>query len=407
MKKAALVSLFLSISFLMNAQEEEETSANKASFELGSGLNFSFNQGAYQFNISGFIQPNYVFEETDGSKSTNELNSKRSFFMLSGKAEKEKVSFMLQMDFSISDPLMDAWVAYHPTNYLTIYAGQKQTFVNNKEMMIREDRLQFNDRSFLSENMSETGREMGIFIESKFGTKFGIAPKLAFTSGDGRNSFGADSRDTDIGGFKLGGRLDIYPLGFFKDGIEQTTTDLLREEKFKFVVGVAFSNNNGASSANGEGHGDFLFYDSFGNVSMPDYDQLYADILLKYKGFSFLGEYNNSTASDIKEIYTDATALQILVPQQISSYYLLGDNYNFQGGYVTKNGFSFDARYEVSKPEFSAYADTVLKDTSSYTIGLTKYFKGNNLKLQTSFTSLDVDNGNDQIIGSFLMQIVF
>lgn len=405
MKKVALVSIFFGMTFLMNAQEG--TSANKASFELGSGLNFSFNQDAYQFNISGFIQPNYVYEKTEGSKSSNELNSKRTFLMFGGKAVKEKVSFMLQTDFSLSDPLMDAWVAYHPTSYLTISAGQKQTFVNNKEMMIREDRLQFNDRSFLSENMSETGREMGVFIESKFGSKFGIAPKVAITSGDGRNSFGSDSRDTDIGGFKIGGRLDIYPLGFFTEGIEQTTTDLNREEQLKFVVGIAFSSNNGASSANGEGHADFLLYDAAGDISMPDYDQLYVDILFKYKGFSFLSEYNNSTASDINQIYTDPSANQILVPQQISSFFLLGDNYNFQGGYVTPKGYSIDARYEISKPEFSSYADSVLQDTSSYTIGFTKYFKGNNLKFQSSFTSVQVENGNNQIIAAFLMQIVF
>jgi hypothetical protein len=405
MKKVALVSIFFGMTFLMNAQEE--TSANKASFELGSGLNFSFNQDAYQFNISGFIQPNYVYEKTEGSKSSNELNSKRTFLMFGGKAVKEKVSFMLQTDFSLSDPLMDAWIAYHPTSYLTISAGQKQTFVNNKEMMIREDRLQFNDRSFLSENMSETGREMGVFIESKFGSKFGIAPKVAITSGDGRNSFGSDSRDTDIGGFKIGGRLDIYPLGFFKEGIEQTTADLNREEQLKFVVGIAFSSNNGASSANGEGHADFLLYDAAGDISMPDYDQLYVDILFKYKGFSFLSEYNNSTASDINQIYTDPSANQILVPQQISSFFLLGDNYNFQGGYVTPKGYSIDARYEISKPEFSSYADSVLQDTSSYTIGFTKYFKGNNLKFQSSFTSVQVENGNNQIIAAFLMQIVF
>jgi len=405
MKKVALVSIFFGMTFLMNAQEE--ASANKASFELGSGLNFSFSQDAYQFNISGFIQPNYVYEKTEGSKSSNELNSKRTFLMFGGKAVKEKVSFMLQTDFSLSDPLMDAWIAYHPTSYLTISAGQKQTFVNNKEMMIREDRLQFNDRSFLSENMSETGREMGVFIESKFGSKFGIAPKVAITSGDGRNSFGSDSRDTDIGGFKIGGRLDIYPLGFFKEGIEQTTTDLNREEQLKFVVGIAFSSNNGASSANGEGHADFLLYDATGDISMPDYDQLYVDILFKYKGFSFLSEYNNSTASDINQIYTDPSANQILVPQQISSFFLLGDNYNFQGGYVTPKGYSIDARYEISKPEFSSYADSVLQDTSSYTIGFTKYFKGNNLKFQSSFTSVQVENGNNQIIAAFLMQIVF
>lgn len=405
MKNLVIVFVFLNVALGLNAQEEKKS--NQASFELGSGLNFSFNKGAYEFNISGFIQPSYIYEKTENSKSTHELNSRRSFFMMSGKAVKEKISFMLQTDYSQSSPLMDAWVAYHPTSSITISAGQKQTFVNNKEMLMREDRLQFTDRSLLSQRMSRTGREMGLFIEGKFGKKFGIAPKLALTSGDGRNSFGLDSRDTDAGGFKVGGRLDIYPLGYFSEGIEQTTADLKREDKLKMVLGVAFSANNGASAPNGEGHREFELFDANGNFSSPNYNQIYADLLLKYKGFSFLGEYNNSTANDIDLVYTNTAATQLLVPQQISSYFLLGNNYNFQAGYVTKNGYSLDARYEISKPEFTTYASSLLQDTNSYTIGLTKYFSGNNLKVQTSFTSIQIVNGTSQQIGSLLMQIAF
>jgi hypothetical protein len=405
MKKLVLLFVFLNVALSLNAQEEKKS--NQANFELGSGLNFSFNKGAYEFNISGFIQPSYIYEKTENRKSTQEFNSRRSFFMMSGKAVKEKISFLLQTDYSQSSPLMDAWVAYHPTNSITISAGQKQTFVNNKEMLIREDRLQFTDRSLLSQNMSRTGREMGLFIEGKFGNKFGIAPKLALTSGDGRNSFGADSRDTDAGGVKLGGRLDIYPLGFFSEGIEQTTADLKKEDKLKMVLGVAFSVNNGASASNGEGHREIELFDSFGNFSSPNYNQLYVDLLLKYKGFSFLGEYNNSTADDIDLVYTNDTATQLLVPQEISSYFLLGDNYNFQAGYMLPKGFSIDTRYEISKPEFSTYTNSLLKDSNSYTIGLTKYFSGNNLKIQTSFTAIQIENGAKQQIGSLLMQIAF
>lgn len=405
MKTTAILTILFGISLFVNAQENDNP--NNASFELGKGLNFSFDQGDYQFNFSGFIQPNYTYDKTENSDQENYFNSKRSFLMLSGKAVKEKVSFSLQMDYSLKDPLMDAWIAYHPKEYVTITFGQKQTFVNNKEMMMREDRLQFTERSFLSQNMSNTGRELGVFIESKFGTKFGIAPKVALTSGDGRNSFGRDSRDTDIGGLKIGGRLDIYPLGFFKEGIEHTTSDLNREEKLKFVVGVAFSQNEGASHRNGEGHGSFLLYEAANKPSLPNYNQFYVDLLLKYKGFSFLSEYNNSTVNGIDILYTDSTANQLLVPQQISSYYMLGNNYNFQLGYVFPKGLSFDARYEMSKPEFTDYTNSLLLDSSSFTFGITKYFEGNNLKLQTAVSSINIENGDNRVIGSLLLQIVF
>ena len=42
----------------------------------------------------------------------------------------------------------------------------------------------------------------------------GIKPIMAITSGDGINSFGENSLDSDQGGFKYGGRLNIYPMGF-------------------------------------------------------------------------------------------------------------------------------------------------------------------------------------------------
>ena len=75
--------------------------------------------------------------------------------------------------------------------------------------------LQFASRNFLSHNFTETGREFGIFIESKLKLgSIGVKPTVAITSGDGKNSFGVLSTDTDKGGLKYGGRLNIYPLGF-------------------------------------------------------------------------------------------------------------------------------------------------------------------------------------------------
>ena len=390
---------------VVNAQQKD--SKNTADFKLGTGLNFSFNEGAYQFNIGGFIQPSVSYEKVKNTDSQYEFNSKRSFFMLNGKAINEKVSFLVQTDFSLSQPLLDAWVAYQPYNWLTITGGQKQTFLNNREMMYREDKLQFTDRSTLSGLYSNSGREFGLFVETKFGDKFGIAPSFAITSGDGRNSFGSDSRDADLGGLKIGARLDFYPLGYFSEGNDKYTADLAHEQNPKVLVGAAISKNKGASDFNGEGHGNFMFYDADGKDNLPDYSQVFTDFLLKYKGFSFLAEYANASADNLDVVFLDVNASQILAPKQASEYLVLGDSYSLQTGYVTSDGFSIDFRYENTQPEFKDYINSVLPEFSSYTLGLTKYFEGNNLKLQAGITTMDFAQASNITMAEILFQIAF
>jgi len=407
MKKSVSLIVFCCMSMLSNAQVS--TAKNSANFELGSGLNFSFNEGNYQFQLGGFIQPSFNYSKPEGLDPDYEFNSKRAFLIIAGKAEKEKVSFLIQTDYSNSEPLLDAWVAYHPSNNITITVGQKQTFTNNREMTFREDRLQFTDRSLLSQTLSNTGREFGVFVASKFmlGSQFGIAPMVAVTSGDGRNSFGSDSRDTDLGGLKIGGRFDVYPLGYFTQGNDLFSADLAHEQKLKFVLGAAASKNSGASNAIGEGHGDFFLYDVNGNDNLPDYTQVYVDFLLKYKGFSLLAEYANASADGLELIYTDQAATQILVPQQISDFLVLGDSYNFQAGYVSKNGYGFDFRYESATPEFESNLNSLMAESSSFTYGLTKYFDNNNLKVQAALTTTELGIGNTVTTGELIFQVVF
>ncbi|VXB05799.1 conserved exported hypothetical protein [Flavobacterium sp. 9AF] len=402
MKKIAYIALLIYASNL-NAQEN-----NTSDFQLDDkGLNFTFNEGAYEFNINGFIQPSVSIEKTKNQDSNNTFNARRTFFMIGGKAMQEKVSFLLQTDFSLSQPLLDAWIAYHPYEWLTLTGGQKQSFLNNREMIYREDKLQFTDRNRLSKLYSKTGREFGLFIETKFGKNFGIAPKLAITSGDGRNSFGSDSRDSDLGGVKIGGRLDIYPLGYFSKNNDLYTADLAHEETVKILIGGAVSKNKGVTNAVGEGHGDFIFYDNNGKNNLADYSQAFADLLLKYNGFSFLAEYANASASNINRTFIDQTATTILAPQQISEYLILGDTYSFQTGYVTKKGLSFDLRYENTAPEFKENSASLLPESNSYTLGITKYFKYNNIKIQGAVTNIDYSQGEQTIIAEFVFQIGF
>ena len=390
--KAIATAVIILIGYTGLAQIEIKTESKE--FQLGDGLRFNVNDGDYKFSISGFIQGAYKYEKTDGSDANNYMNARNTYLSISGSMYKEKVSFLLQNNFSNGKPLLDAWVAYAPISSMKISFGQKQTFTNNREMTFYEDKLQFVDRGIFSSEFSNTGREFGVFFESQLGNKsFIVKPKLAISSGDGVNSFGANSIDVDKGGLKYGGRIDLLPLGNFKPGNDGYIADLLHEDKLKVLIGTAYSYNIGASSKVGEGHGDFVFYDKNLKQKLPDYRKSYVDILIKYKGFSFLGEYVSSSALSLEGSFINSTATVPLFMTEISNYLVLGNGYNIQGGYVSKSGLSLDFKYEKLTKEFNKNT-SLLANQDAFTVGITKYLNGNNLKIQSSVSSKNMEQFN-------------
>ncbi len=411
MKKSLITIIIICFSVIINAQENQ---INNSSYDLGDGISFSFNEGNYLFNIYGFIRPAYIYndilsnaQEVTYKEISRQFKFKNSNLFIEGRAFKEKISFTIQMDYSISKPLVEAFIEYQLDNSTTIYFGQRQVQHNNLEMVHDDNALRFTDRGLLSQNYTQSGEEFGIFIESSFGDKFIIEPKLAVTSGDGGDSFGENLRNIDIGGVKLGSRLNLYPLGAFSDGNEITAVDLIGEENLKIQLGLAYSKSFEVSNSMGDGHGDFLLYDSSGNYNLPDYSQLFFDLLLKYKGFSFLFEYADSYASSLNQVYTDENASNIFISQQISEYLILGDSYNVHLGYMIQNGFGVDLRYEMANPEFDMNTESLLQSFDSYGLGISKYLKGNNLKMQLGAYKVDFDSGNEITYGEFLVQIAF
>ena len=406
---------FLITIFITTFITAQESSQNKSDFDFGNGVSLSFEDGDYNFSINGYIKPTYVYNEmtsiVDGG-TINEFNrqfkSKNSVLEISGNAKKEKVSFSIRMDYSLSNPLLEAWVGYHPSKSINVYFGQKNSFLNNREMIFNEDILQFTDRSLLSQNHTNSyGQEFGLFIKTTFGQEFILSPKFAVTSGDGRNSFGEDSRDSDLGGVKFGARLDLYPFGNFSKGNEGSV-DLVGEQKLIMELGFAYSKNIGTSHRTGNGHGDIMFYDADGNNNLPDYEKIFIDLLLKYKGFSFLAEYADAAASGLNQTYTDT--FNLLIPQQISEYLVLGSSYNFQLGYIFQNDIGIDFRYEFSTPEFTneinnAYENSILQDFENMSLGISKYFDNNNLKIQVGVSSIKYFYGDETTIAELVCQI--
>lgn len=404
--KIKSILFFLLISGMATAQPS--ATGDQAS-GLGNGLNFALNEDQYRFKISGFLQPSYQYGKVEGQKETHIFHTKRSYLNFSGRAVKEKVSFLVQADFSAGTPLLDAWIGYDLAPNWTISAGQRRTFTNNREMTFDEDKLQFSDRGVLSTSFSGNGREFGLFLQGSIGKSFIIKPQLALTSGDGANSFGSSASDVDLGGLKYGGRLDIIPLGDFSKENIGFAADLKHESSLKMLLGVAGSLNNGASQATGEGHGNFLFYDQSKKQKLPDYRKFSADILLKYKGFHALAEFANTSAAGLKGIYLDSTSSisSILKPGQISQFLVLGNAWNTEIGYVTKMGYSLNIRYENLEPEFTDEPASILQKTSVQTIGLGRYFNNNKLKVQASFSQLEYTGGVKRQQAEVVMQVVF
>ena len=426
MKKVTLI--FYLFSFLVYSSQDEliindanYEKNNNYDFNLGRGVQFSFDDNKHIFGIGGMTQSRYLHLKPDGSISnpSNYFGIKRTYFNMHGKLNDGLFSFLIQTNFSESFPLLDAWAAYHPSENISLYFGQKLSPLNNFSMQIMEYDLQFASRNYLSKNFSNYGREFGFFLESKFNFgNIGIKPILAITSGDGINSFGENSLDSDQGGFKYGGRLNIYPMGFFKANNEFTGHDLLKEDNLKLMIGGSSSLNIGASHKVGEGHyneeiisdGTFMFYNSDSTLEnkLPNYLKNNIDVLVKFRGFNFLLEYVNTAAYNLQGTAINPSGT-LLDTTQISEYLVLGNAYNLQIGYLFKNDLTIDIRWGQSFKEFSFNENSILKNYDNMGFGISKYFSKRAVKTQLMARYLNFYENTDfnQLSIEMLLQIKF
>ena len=307
----------LTLSFLLllvveysNAQEIE-----LSKYKFGEGLNFSGKDNNYNFEISGYLQPSSEsrkYLDNDDATFYNRMRMRRARLQFSGNSKKEKLSYRLQLDLtgggegdaSIGSLVFDAWVAYDVTKRIKLSFGQKATATDNRELGMRSTTLQLVERSPISGAFASI-REFGFFAEStyKISKQSYIKPEIAITNGDGINVF-----NKDHGGLKYGGRIDYLPFGLFNNFGQYRQADLVRELTPKFVIGATYSYNVGISDRRGSESGTILYLDSQNKELLPDYVKYGVDFLLKYRGFSLLGEYINASARVPKRHYTKGSS---------------------------------------------------------------------------------------------------
>jgi hypothetical protein len=270
--------------------------------------------------------------------------------------------------------------------------------------------LQLVERSRLTSAFSSI-REFGLFLSGNFrlnGQGSYLRPYFVLTNGDGINNF-----DKDLGGLKIGGRIDFLPFGLFTNKGQFRQIDVMRELTPKFVIGVNYSHNSGMSSRRGRNSGSILYLNELGQQSLPDYTKYGIDFLFKYNGFSALGEYVKSSSTVptdiIERVRNDgSTSSSFLVNgvQDIESYVngrmMLGEAYNIQMGYLFKSGITIDSRYTHLKADDNSFLNnaTFYNRPNYYTLGIGKLLGRNyGAKIQGSITlvdgSLGVNHDND------------
>lgn len=366
-------------------------------YKLGDGLRFSA-VGGNKLVFSGMVQTTFETRRFEGvDRNYNRFRVRRARLRFDGSALCDKIRYRVGLDFvkgSETDSengslLMDVWAAYRPWgNRLQITIGQRATPTDNLELQMSSHTLQFVERSKLTSAFS-TIREIGLFLQSSFhvGSQGYLRPELAVTDGDGPISGGGRR----YGGFKYGARLSYLPFGTFRAMGGNREADVAYELTPKLSIGLAYSYTDGTSDRRGgRSNGDILYQDKDGRTDLPDFGKLAADILFKYRGFSFLGEFvktwgyvPSSITARVRNDGTTTTNFEIDGRQDIDAYIknrmMLGWGYNLQCGYMLRSLWGFDLRYTRLCPDKYSYLNNNLYNNRHhfYDVGVSKYLTRN------------------------------
>ena len=376
MKKTLLLAtVFCSgLSLITTAQKIPTTS-------FGKGIQFMAQDSSMSMKMTYRMQQ--LFEVTrDGNSNTTETEAqlRRSRLKFEGYAFSPKLEYKVELGLSSADIstnredgrtggssrlVLDAVMKYEFVNNWDIWVGQTK-LPGNRERVVSSSEMQFVDRSLINSRFN-IDRDMGVQIHGN--VKLGgmiVKPKAAFTMGEGRSV-----SEANLGGFNYTGRVDFLPLGNFEGKkADYIVTDFERQSKPKVSIGLTYNLNDRAVRQQGQ-LGAYV-KDAAGDYVENTLQHFEADMLFKYKGFSSMAEWAYTTG--------DAT----------TKGFNTGQGFTAAAGYLFKNNYEIAARFAgISAIDGVA---SRLKAEDQYTIGVSKYIVGHNLKIQSDFTVQDLPN---------------
>ncbi len=286
--------------------------------------------------------------------------------------------------------ILDAAIKWEINDHFELWAGQTK-LPGNRERVVSSQNMQLVDRSRVN-SLFNIDRDMGLQLHSSFNAgKMVIKPIIAWALGEGRN-ITIDNQ----GGYEYVGRLELLPLGEFKGKGDYTQTDFAREVKPKLAFGASYSFNQGTPRQSATGR---FLVDENGDYFHHDLQTILVDAVFKYNGFSLLSEYANRTVTDV-EIPEEPADYPVDLIDDNNRTYTTGYGFMVQSGYLFKNNWEIAGRYTYVMPD----SGQSFNETTEYTLGVSKYFVGNSLKIQSD-VSLSESPGQDDMNLRYRLQM--
>lgn len=381
----------------LNLNAQESTSSS-----LGNGIvNLSNKDSTLTMKLSGRMQflVNASFPENQPNESS--VSIRRARLKINGFAYSPKLQYELYLGFSNSDMdgaseftantprfILDAVIKWKFHENFELWFGQMK-LPGNRGTVISSGSLQFVDRSLLSSNFG-IGRDLGLQLhhQSHLSQTVILKEIISIAQGEGRNvSTG------NLGGYQYTARVELLPLGDFKKNGDYKEADLERESSPKLAIATSYAFNNKAVKTKGN-QGTYMTNDI--GFHETDISTLFVDAMFKYQGFSMMAEYSIRNADDPNAKNSDLT----LTGDSVKT----GTAFNLQTGYLFKNNWEISARYTNVQLQKSMPSNL---DENQYTLGVSKYIVGNNLKVQTDISHLEVKNGGNEILWRLQFNINF
>ncbi|GAB1445603.1 MAG: FmdC precursor [Cyclobacteriaceae bacterium] len=276
-----------------------------------------------------------------------------------------------------SSLILDALIKWNFKPSWSLWIGQTK-LPGNRERVISSQALQFVDRSNLNSKFN-IDRDAGVQLHYEK-DKFNFISSISM--GEGRNIVTNNS-----GGYDYTLRAEYLPFGAFTGGGDYFSADLKREPKPKLSLGITYDYNDRAMREGGQ-LGDFL-------TAQRDLETWFLDAHFKYNGFSSILEYANKKSPDGAVIVDGIGNL-------VEAFYT-GSGINWQAGYLFKSNFEIAGRFTKVTPE----KITLRNENTQYTLGLSRYIVGHNLKIQSDITLIKEDSHDDQLMARMTVELAF
>ncbi len=345
-------------------------------FTYGNGLGITPRDSIFSLNIRFRMQNRVGYtsmSEEDLSVKEYEMIVRRLRLRFDGFVYNPKFAYAIQLSFSRGDMdwdvtqypniVRDAMFFYKPNSHFTIGMGQTK-LPGNRQRIISSGDLQFTDRSSVN-GIFTNDRDYG--VQLYYNNEIGGLPYIlrgAVTNGDGRNVAKSDY------GLMYSTRVEIQPLGKFTKGGDYFEGDLARETTPKLAIAGHYAYNNNTTRTGGT-LGPLLY----GHAT---YQNIGADVLLKYKGWALSGEFMKRLSDNPITVSSDLTKQKYIY----TGYGLTSDL-----SYLWKSNWMLGGRYSNTTPEgqIKAYES----QNNQYSMVLGKFIRGHRLKFQTEVTYND------------------